>query len=236
MLFSWQGRGEGAASTSDKPIVIQGGAPRCAGRLFAFAGIPRHAREPAEAIPCMFDFAWSEIALIGAVALLAIGPKDLPVAMKAITDMIKKARRMASEFQTHVDDMVKDANLGEVRDQINELRTMDIKGKILDAVDGDQTMRKALNDDPFATTSTGSGASTETPAPALAGADATLDAVLGDPASVGQANGPAALEGPKPPAAPAFIPPSAIPVQLPPAPAFIPPDAANHLQQGSRKP
>ena len=173
----------------------------------------------------MFDFAWSEIALIGVVALIAIGPKDLPVAMKAITDMIKKARRMASEFQTHVDDMVKDANLGEVRDQINELRTMDIKSKILDAVDGDQTMRKALNEDPFAASSTATtfGTSTEAPAPALVGADSAVNAVLGDPASAHKAAGAAGLAEIQPPAAPAFIPPSEVPVQLPPAPAFIPP-------------
>jgi sec-independent protein translocase protein TatB len=53
----------------------------------------------------MFDFAWSEIALIALVALIAIGPKDMPVAMRAVTGMIKKARRMAAEFQGHVDEM-----------------------------------------------------------------------------------------------------------------------------------
>ena len=63
----------------------------------------------------MFDFAWSEIALIGIVALVAIGPKDLPVAIKAVAEMIKKARRMAGEFQTHVDEMVREANLHDVR-------------------------------------------------------------------------------------------------------------------------
>ena len=40
----------------------------------------------------MFDFSMSEIALIGVVALVLIGPKDLPVAVKAVTGMIKKAR------------------------------------------------------------------------------------------------------------------------------------------------
>src|ERR1700676_1619216 len=56
----------------------------------------------------MFDFAWSEIALIAGVALVVIGPKDLPVAIRAISGFIKKARRMAGEFQTHVDEMVSD--------------------------------------------------------------------------------------------------------------------------------
>ncbi len=97
----------------------------------------------------MFDLAWSEIALIGVVALIAIGPKDMPVAIKAVAQMVKKARRMAAEFQTHVDEMVREANLHEVRDQINEIRSMDIKGKILNAVDNDGSIRRTMADRPF---------------------------------------------------------------------------------------
>lgn len=97
----------------------------------------------------MFDFAWSEIALIGVVALVAIGPKDLPVAIKAVAAAIKKARRMASEFQVHVDEMVREANLHEVREQFNDIRRMDIKGKILNAVDGDGTLRTTMAENPM---------------------------------------------------------------------------------------
>ena len=49
------------------------------------------------------------------VALIAIGPKDMPVAIRTVTGMIKKARRMAAEFQTHVDEMVREADLDEVQ-------------------------------------------------------------------------------------------------------------------------
>jgi sec-independent protein translocase protein TatB len=58
----------------------------------------------------MFDFAWSEIAIIAAVALVVIGPKDLPVALRAVSGFVKKARRMAGEFQTHVDEMMREAD------------------------------------------------------------------------------------------------------------------------------
>ena len=94
----------------------------------------------------MFDFAWSEIALIGIVALVAIGPKDLPVAIKAVAGMVKKARKMAGEFQTHVDEMVRDADLHEVRNTFNDIRKMDIKGKILSAVDDDGSIRKTMSE------------------------------------------------------------------------------------------
>ncbi len=102
----------------------------------------------------MFDFAWSEIALIGIVALVAIGPKDLPVAIKAVAALIKKARRMAGEFQVHVDEMMREADLQDVRQEFNDLRRMDIKGKILSAVDSDGTIRKTMTDNPLAASTT----------------------------------------------------------------------------------
>lgn len=97
----------------------------------------------------MFDLAWSEIAVIAVVALIAIGPKDLPIAMKAVAEMIKKARRMAGEFQTHFDEMVREADLQEVRNQFNELRGMDVKSKILNAVDADGSLRRTVNENPL---------------------------------------------------------------------------------------
>ncbi len=97
----------------------------------------------------MFDFAWSEIALIAAVALIAIGPKDMPAAIRAVTDMVKKARRMAAEFQTHVDEMVRDADLHEVRASINELRNFDIRGAIERTVDPDGTIRETFASNPL---------------------------------------------------------------------------------------
>ena len=93
----------------------------------------------------MFDFAWSELAVIGVVALLVIGPKDLPGAIKAVGDMVRKARRMAGEFQTHVDEMVKDADLQGVRNQINEIRNFDIKGALEKEIDRDGTIRSAFD-------------------------------------------------------------------------------------------
>ena len=63
----------------------------------------------------MFDLAWSEIALIGVVALVVIGPKDLPEAIRGLARGVQKLRRMASEFQGQADELVREANLDEVR-------------------------------------------------------------------------------------------------------------------------
>ena len=97
----------------------------------------------------MFDFAWSELALIGVVGLIFIGPKDMPTAIRAVTDVLKKGRKLAGEFQTHVDEMVRDADLGEARESFRELRTMNIRGQVMKALDSDGTLRRTLSDNPL---------------------------------------------------------------------------------------
>lgn len=158
----------------------------------------------------MFDFAWSEIALIGVVALVAIGPKDLPVAIKAVAAAIKKARRMASEFQVHVDEMVREANLHEVRDQINDIRRMDIKGKILNAVDGDGTLRTTMAENPMNVQPATPPLTTPPPLPETA-VPSTAEHVIAAPDDLV----PTML--PPEPAAPASA------AEASPAPAMIPP-------------
>ena len=177
--------------------------------------------------PPMFDFAWSEIALIGVVALVLIGPKDMPVAIKAVSDMVRKARKMAGEFQSHVDEMTKDTGLAEVRQQISDIRNMDIGGEIAKAVDGDGSIRAAFNDDPFRNMP---------PGPTAPPVDGPMIDPVGEtpmPEVEVEAHAEHRIES-VPVAAPAFIPPSAVPapppVQAAPAfvpPAFIPPSAAH---------
>ncbi len=151
----------------------------------------------------MFDFAWSEIALIAIVALIAIGPKDLPIAIKALTRMLKKARRMAAEFQTHVDDLVKEADLHEVRDQINTLRGFNIRREIEKAVDSDGSLRSTFSSNLMDTTP---------PKPA----DPPTETVVA-------AHETPLIEAPAE-TAPSFIPPhSPQPAAIAEPPAFIPP-------------
>ncbi len=97
----------------------------------------------------MFDFAWSEILLIGAVALIAIGPKDMPAAIRTVSGMIKKARRMAAEFQTHVDEMVREADLGDVKKAFNDIRNLDLTGTLEKHVDPDRSIRNTFAENPF---------------------------------------------------------------------------------------
>ena len=101
----------------------------------------------------MFDFlSWAHIAVIAAAALIFIGPKDMPVAIRSITTMLKKARRMAGDFQGQMDDLVKEANLQEVRDGIAEIRGgLNVRHQIGRMIDPDNTIRSAFTDPMTAT-------------------------------------------------------------------------------------
>jgi sec-independent protein translocase protein TatB len=97
----------------------------------------------------MFGFSWAEIGLIMAVALIAIGPKDLPVAIRTVTKMMKKARGMAAEFQGHVDEMMREANLADVKTEISKLRRFDFKSEAEKFVDPDGALKTVFSPQNF---------------------------------------------------------------------------------------
>lgn len=83
----------------------------------------------------MLGFAWSEIAVIGAVALVVIGPKDLPKVMRTMGQWSRKLRTLASDFQRQFDDMVREAELDELKRTAEKAMDVgDIKSDIEKAV------------------------------------------------------------------------------------------------------
>ncbi|HUC19128.1 MAG TPA: Sec-independent protein translocase protein TatB [Acetobacteraceae bacterium] len=175
----------------------------------------------------MFNFSWSEIALIAVVALVAIGPKDMPAALKTVAQLVKKARGMAAEFQTHVNDLMREADLEDVRKHIDEIRNFDIKGSVERAIDPDQSLRKTFTEDPFAASSAAAPYSSEgfTAAEPMAEGDtAVLERTETMSDAPPQAEGWSAREETGEEAeAPSFVPPAVVAAVMHP-PAFVPPD------------
>jgi len=68
----------------------------------------------------MFDIGWSELLLIGVVALIAIGPKELPGALRAVGQWTGKIRRMASEFQDQFREAMREAEMADIKKDIDE--------------------------------------------------------------------------------------------------------------------
>ena len=64
----------------------------------------------------MLDIGWTELLVIGALALIVVGPKDLPGMLRNVGRFVAKARGMARDFQSAMDDAARQADLSEVAD------------------------------------------------------------------------------------------------------------------------
>ncbi len=93
----------------------------------------------------MFDIGWSEIAIIAMIALVVIGPKDLPKVLKTIGQWVGKARAITREFQKGVEDVIKESELDEVRDQINSVKNFSIEDQVKETVDPDSELADAFD-------------------------------------------------------------------------------------------
>lgn len=69
----------------------------------------------------MFDLSWGEIALIGIVALIVIGPKELPGVLRGMGQALAKLRRMASDFQYQFNQALQEAEVDKVKSSINSV-------------------------------------------------------------------------------------------------------------------
>ncbi len=82
----------------------------------------------------MFDFGWSEIIVIGAIALVVIGPEDLPKFLRTAGQVTRRARQLANEFQNSIDDMVRESEIEEVKKKLQ-----------LEAMEAEKTIGQALD-------------------------------------------------------------------------------------------
>jgi sec-independent protein translocase protein TatB len=69
----------------------------------------------------MFEIGWGELLLIGVVALLVIGPKELPTVFRTLGQWTNKLRRMASEFQSQFHEAMREAEMGDLKKQVDDM-------------------------------------------------------------------------------------------------------------------
>src|SRR3982751_5686436 len=101
----------------------------------------------------MFDLGWDEMLVIGVVALIVLGPKELPNALRTVSTVMKNARKLAGEFQSGVQEIIREADLDEARKKLQEVQALNknqIQSVIEKAVDPKGEMKSALTiaDDP----------------------------------------------------------------------------------------
>ena len=83
----------------------------------------------------MFDLAWGEILVIGLVAVLVLGPKELPQAMRTFAKALRKVRSLGSEFQGHFNEMLREAELDDVRKQVQKFSQTSLPEHVTNYID-----------------------------------------------------------------------------------------------------
>ena len=83
----------------------------------------------------MFDIGWQELFILAVLFIIVIGPKDMPGAVRTITKWIRKARSMARDLQDGLDEVVREAELEDLKKEIQSPGGLDVAKRIGDAVD-----------------------------------------------------------------------------------------------------
>ena len=95
----------------------------------------------------MFDIGMPEMLVIAVVALVVVGPKDLPKVIRAVAGGLGKLRSMATEFRSGVNEFVRESELAELKEAIDKTRAaMDVPGNLEEFVDPTGTVRKTYED------------------------------------------------------------------------------------------
>ncbi|HTZ34769.1 MAG TPA: Sec-independent protein translocase protein TatB [Stellaceae bacterium] len=119
-----------------------------------------------------FDIGWPEFLLIGVVALVVIGPKDLPAALRVAGYWVRKARTLSREFHSSVEQMMREVELHEVQNELRKATEINL----------DHEFNKIVSDEPPATPRDVPDYLDTSPAPAIAeGGEAVPGA--GEPAA-----------------------------------------------------
>ena len=100
------------------------------------------------------DFGWTELLVISIVLIVVIGPKDLPKVLRGFGRTMTSVRRMAGDFRKQFDDALREAELDDVRRLADDVRSLDPRRQIKDALDPlaeagreiNADMKKAMGD------------------------------------------------------------------------------------------
>jgi sec-independent protein translocase protein TatB len=116
----------------------------------------------------MFDIGWSELVVIAVVALIAIGPKELPGMLRMVGQWMGKARKMAAEFQGQFQEAMREAEMADLKksfDEVKEAATGFTGGNIMSSLQKDVSESLRIDDlDKPAISSDTPAISTDTPA------------------------------------------------------------------------
>ncbi len=135
---------------------------------------------------------WQELFIVAVIAIVVIGPKELPRAVKTVAQLLRKARGMAREFQDCIDDLVREAELDDLKKEVTDGSPTSIAKQIENTIDPSGDLKDAVRQiDPTAEVrdaldSTAESPSPAEPAPEAAGEDEVQGPVEPAPETAGE--------------------------------------------------
>lgn len=94
----------------------------------------------------MFDIGWQELFIVGLVAIIVVGPKELPRVLRTVMLGIRKIRGMARDFQDSIDELAREADLDDMRKEIEDAATADFKDEINTIADPAREIEESVRD------------------------------------------------------------------------------------------
>jgi sec-independent protein translocase protein TatB len=95
----------------------------------------------------MFDIGWPELLLVVVIALIVIGPKELPNAIRTVMSVVRRVRSAAREFQSGLDDIAREAGVDDIKRQMDDIEYYDPGEALKSIADSDKDLL-GLDDDP----------------------------------------------------------------------------------------
>ena len=80
----------------------------------------------------MLDIGFPEFLLISFVLLIVVGPKDLPKVLRSISSFVRKIKSMATQFHSGIDDLANEAEISDLRNQVQKLDDKSIMNSEID--------------------------------------------------------------------------------------------------------
>ncbi len=83
----------------------------------------------------MFDIGWQELFLIAVATILVVGPRELPRVLRTVVAALRKVRGLANDFQRGMDELAREADLDDIRKDLENSANLDLESKLKDEID-----------------------------------------------------------------------------------------------------
>ncbi|MBT5110610.1 MAG: twin-arginine translocase subunit TatB [Rhodospirillaceae bacterium] len=94
----------------------------------------------------MLDVGWQELFIIAVITIIVVGPKEIPTVLRSVMSWVRRIKEMAREFQSGIDDIARESELNELRQEIENTANIDLDKEIENVIDPDGEMSSGIYD------------------------------------------------------------------------------------------